>query len=123
MVQYMSEEKKILGLIAGGGQFPILIAENARKEGIRVMAVAHQGETEASLADRVDEIVVAVPLGRRVILARGAVSSFWHFRAERPISDDDWRAMLEAGKAPAQPAWARPTARIKARKRKARARE
>ncbi len=64
-----------------------------------------------------DEIVVAVPLGRRTILARGAVSSFWHLRAERPMSDDAWRAMLESGEAPAQPAWARPTTRIKARRR------
>jgi UDP-2,3-diacylglucosamine hydrolase len=33
------------------------IAEAARKKGFRVVAVAHQGETDPALADRVDEIV------------------------------------------------------------------
>jgi hypothetical protein len=56
----------------------------------------------------VDSLVVAVPLGRRVILARGAVASFWHFVGERPLSDDAWREMLSSKKAPAQPAWAKP---------------
>jgi hypothetical protein len=56
----------------------------------------------------VDEIVVAVALGRRVILARGAVASFWHFVHERPLSDSEWRSLLADRKAPAQPAWARP---------------
>lgn len=46
-----------LGLIAGGGQFPLMVAEAARKKGLRIIAVAHIGETDLSLADRVDEIV------------------------------------------------------------------
>lgn len=48
---------KTIGLIAGGGQFPLLVAEAARKQGTRVVAVAHHGETDAALADKVDEIV------------------------------------------------------------------
>ncbi len=65
----------------------------------------------------VDEIVVAVPLGRRVILARGAVASFYCFVGERPMSDEQWREMLREGAAPAQPGWARPI-RVKTSKRR-----
>ncbi|RLC22347.1 MAG: DUF1009 domain-containing protein, partial [Deltaproteobacteria bacterium] len=35
----------MIGLIAGGGQFPLLVADAARRLGMRVMAVAHVGET------------------------------------------------------------------------------
>lgn len=53
----MGENSRIIGLIAGGGQFPLLIAEAAKKEGMRVMAVAHHDETDPKLSDRVDDIV------------------------------------------------------------------
>ncbi len=56
----------------------------------------------------VDVIIAAVPLGRRLILARGAVSSFYHFKGNRPMSDEEWRKKLDSGKAPKQPPWARP---------------
>ncbi len=46
-----------IGIIAGGGQFPLLVAEAARKQGKRVVAVAHHGETESTLTEKVDEIV------------------------------------------------------------------
>lgn len=49
--------QETLGLIAGGGQFPLIAADAARQRGIRVVAVAHLGETDSTLADRVDEIV------------------------------------------------------------------
>jgi len=45
-----------IGLIAGGGRFPLLVAESARSRGMRVVAVAHKGETLAELDDKVDEI-------------------------------------------------------------------
>jgi len=57
MRKQMSEKNEIIGLIAGGGQFPIMIAEFAKKEGLRVIAVAHHGETEPSLSERVDDVV------------------------------------------------------------------
>jgi DUF1009 family protein len=45
-----------IGLIAGGGRFPILFAESARRAGHRVVAVAHKGETDPALAERVDAL-------------------------------------------------------------------
>ncbi|MBW2143440.1 MAG: UDP-2,3-diacylglucosamine diphosphatase LpxI [Deltaproteobacteria bacterium] len=53
----MTEENQTIGLIAGGGQFPLMISKAARKRGLRVIAVAHLGETDQSLSDQVDEIV------------------------------------------------------------------
>ena len=53
----MPAPDKTIGLIAGGGQFPLLVADAARKQGTRVVAVAHHGETDAALSDKVDEIV------------------------------------------------------------------
>ena len=45
-----------IGLIAGSGKFPLLIAESARRRGLKVIAVAHEGETTPELASKVDEI-------------------------------------------------------------------
>lgn len=45
-----------IGLIAGNGRFPIIFADNARKLGLQVMAVAHHGETDPELAGHVDRI-------------------------------------------------------------------
>lgn len=52
----MSEHSETVGLIAGGGQFPLMVAESAKRHGFRVVAVAHKGETESSLTDKVDKI-------------------------------------------------------------------
>ena len=45
-----------IGLIAGNGRFPIIFADNARRLGYVVSAVAHEGETEPELADHVERI-------------------------------------------------------------------
>ena len=45
-----------IGLIAGNGRFPIIFADNARRMGYTVSAVAHEGETEPALADHVERI-------------------------------------------------------------------
>ena len=45
-----------IGLIAGGGRFPLLFAESARKAGHRVVAVAHKAETDPALSEVVDAI-------------------------------------------------------------------
>jgi DUF1009 family protein len=47
---------KRIGLIAGGGQFPNIFAEAAKKEGLEVFAVAHVGETDAQLEGLVSAI-------------------------------------------------------------------
>ena len=57
MTKEITQENQTIGLIAGGGQFPLMISEAARKRGLRVVAVAHLGETDQSLSDQVDEIV------------------------------------------------------------------
>jgi len=45
-----------IGLIAGSGTFPLLIADSAKRRGLEVIAVAHEGETMPELASKVDEI-------------------------------------------------------------------
>lgn len=45
-----------IGLIAGNGRFPVIFADNARKLGLHVTAVAHEGETEPELERHVDRI-------------------------------------------------------------------
>ncbi|MFC1533051.1 LpxI family protein [Thermodesulfobacteriota bacterium] len=52
----MIEEKNSIGLIAGGGKFPFLVANSAKEHGFRVIAVAHKGDTDPSLADIVHKI-------------------------------------------------------------------
>jgi DUF1009 family protein len=47
---------KPIGLIAGGGQFPLLFADRARERGYKVCAAAYLGEADRSLADRVDKV-------------------------------------------------------------------
>ena len=42
-----------IGLIAGGGQFPLLFADRARERGYVVHAAAYLGEADRSLAERV----------------------------------------------------------------------
>jgi hypothetical protein len=49
-------EGERIGLIAGNGRFPIIFAENARRLGYRVSAVAHVGETLPELEEYVDRI-------------------------------------------------------------------
>lgn len=51
-------KERILGLIAGNGKFPLLVAQNARNDGIeKIIAVAFYGDTDKELENLVDEIV------------------------------------------------------------------
>jgi DUF1009 family protein len=45
-----------IGIIAGGGQFPLLFAKAAHSQGLKVYAAAHQGETDETLADHVGRL-------------------------------------------------------------------
>lgn len=57
-----------IGLIAGNGRFPLLFADNARRLGYRVSAVALTGEADPSLERHVDRIhwVALGQLGRLI---------------------------------------------------------
>jgi DUF1009 family protein len=50
------ENVKKLGLIAGNGKFPVLFAEQARRAGFSLVAVAHRGETLEEIGAVVDDI-------------------------------------------------------------------
>lgn len=52
-----------LGIIAGGGQFPLLVAEAARRQGRQVAVIAHQGESRPELEEAAD-ICLWVRLGQ-----------------------------------------------------------
>jgi DUF1009 family protein len=45
---------EVLGLIAGGGRLPFLVASGAKKAGLRVVCVGLLGSAERSLGDEVD---------------------------------------------------------------------
>lgn len=45
-----------IGLIAGNGRFPLIFAETARREGLRVVAVAHRGETDEAIERAADAV-------------------------------------------------------------------
>lgn len=50
--------KKLLGLIAGNGKFPILLAHKARKDNYKIIAAGVQGDTSFLLRFFVDKIAV-----------------------------------------------------------------
>lgn len=58
MMQFLKESGfTSLGLVAGGGKFPILCAEEAKKKGYQVVVVAHTGETDKALEKLADRII------------------------------------------------------------------
>ncbi len=91
----------VLGLVAGGGQFPLLCARQARSQGIDVVAVAHHGETDPeieNLAGRVEWIHLGQlgklikifrKTGARQVLFAGSITKARIFRDVRP----DFRAL------------------------------
>jgi len=101
----MVEETQVLGLIAGEGRLPFLVANGARKAGLKVVCVALADSAEASLAAEVDRFY-RVPLARpgswirklkkhgvtRTIMvgrvAKGRIFTPWRILRYLP----DWRA-------------------------------
>lgn len=53
----MSAKIEMIGLIAGGGKFPLMVADSIKKKGLCVLAVAHRGETDPALENNVDKII------------------------------------------------------------------
>jgi len=48
--------ERTIGLIAGSGVFPLRVAASARRAGLRVIAVAHEGETDRSIEALCDRV-------------------------------------------------------------------
>ncbi|KGO34014.1 MAG: UDP-2,3-diacylglucosamine diphosphatase LpxI [Desulfoprunum sp.] len=71
----MGNDPGNIGIIAGGGQFPLLFLQAARRAGRTVMVIAHKGETAPEVATAADA-VCWVKLGQL-----GKVISF--FKANR----------------------------------------
>ena len=63
-----------LGIIAGNGKFPFILAQAARERGDRVIAVGHKGHTEAELEKYVDQfhLVEVGQLGRIIEIFKQA---------------------------------------------------
>ena len=51
----MSADENRIGIIAGGGQFPLLFIEAARTAGQKIFVAAHRSETDELVADAADE--------------------------------------------------------------------
>jgi len=45
-----------LGLIAGNGRFPLIFAKAARAEGVELVAVAHEGETQEGISTLIPQV-------------------------------------------------------------------
>jgi UDP-2,3-diacylglucosamine hydrolase len=67
----------VIGLIAGGGRFPLLFAEAARSRGKKVVAVGHLSDSLPELEDAVD-VLCWVKLGQL-----GRIISFFHQQGVR----------------------------------------
>jgi len=72
-----------LGLIAGNGKFPLIFAEQAKLEGVSLVAVAHRGETPKAIEKVVEERIF------------GKVISRWTDRIQMLNAE---RASLDRGK-------------------------
>ena len=58
-----NELKSKIGIIAGGGQFPYLFAEAARKAGRQVVIIGHKGETHPEL-EKISDSFYWIKLGQ-----------------------------------------------------------
>jgi len=102
----MTADENILGLIAGGGRLPFLVAAGAKKAGLKVICVGLADNAEPSLADEVDvfyRVAIARPgswirklrkhgVARTIIAGRVAKSRlFTPWRIVRYLPD--WRSL------------------------------
>jgi UDP-2,3-diacylglucosamine hydrolase len=90
-----------IGIVAGGGQFPLLFARAARQEGRQVVVVAHEGESRTDLAAVADKLywIKLGQLGKiiryfkkeevREAVFLGTITKTRIFRDIRP----DWRGL------------------------------
>ena len=52
-----ANETDKIGIIAGGGQFPLQFAKSAQKQGIKVYAAAHRDETDEALINLTEQLI------------------------------------------------------------------
>ncbi|MFN2507311.1 MAG: LpxI family protein [Chthoniobacterales bacterium] len=96
------ETPDALGIIAGSGVYPLLLADSARKSGVkRIVAAAFIGETDPGLAEKVDAIewMRVGQLARLLTFFRGAdVSKAMMAGQIAPgnlfVLRPDWKALL-----------------------------
>ncbi|HUW84272.1 MAG TPA: UDP-2,3-diacylglucosamine diphosphatase LpxI [Phycisphaerae bacterium] len=71
-VRHGGQGRPVLGLLAGSGQFPMLVASGARQAGCRVVVIALRGEADQRLRDLADAFYTSgiVRLGRWIRLFR-----------------------------------------------------
>jgi UDP-2,3-diacylglucosamine hydrolase len=55
-LQNVTGRVKKLGLIAGNGKFPLIFAEEAKREGYTLVAVAHKGETPEEIENVIQDV-------------------------------------------------------------------
>ncbi len=98
------EEK--IGLIAGNGRFPILFAQGAKENNVRVVAVAVEGETSPEIKDYVESVhwIKLAQLGKlikclkgegvtRAVMAGGLTKSKMYSRFPFLKYRPDWRGI------------------------------
>jgi len=96
------ETPDALGIIAGGGVYPLLLADAARKAGVkRIVAAAFTGETDPTLEQKVDAIewMRVGQLGRMIAFLRDAAVKQGMMAgqiAPKNLFDlrPDWKALL-----------------------------
>lgn len=91
------DSAKIVGLIAGQGRLPFMIAAGARQAGIKVVCVGLDGSSEASLAEEVD-VFYTVPLARpgnwiRKLKKHGVTSAIMVGRVAKGRIFTPWRIL------------------------------
>lgn len=89
-----------LGLIAGGGRFPVLVAESAKRQGYRLVCIGHRQFTSPEIARLADEYT-NLGLGRlgaaiRFFKRHGATEVSWAgwIRKERLFLPWRWLSIL-----------------------------
>lgn len=51
------------------------------------------------------QIFVAVPIGGKIYLTRGAVLNYYEFMSEKRLTDEEWQQMIKENRQPPQPDW------------------
>jgi len=91
------DSANVVGLIAGQGRLPFMIAAGARQAGVKIVCVGLDGSSEASLAEEVD-VFYTVPLARpgnwiRKLKRHGVTSTVMVGRVAKGRIFTPWRIL------------------------------